>query len=505
MRFYLLIFLSLAANQSFAQKLIPIKIDGKWGYKDSIEQNWVIKPQYERALTFAQNGLAVVCPKLETKCGCINTNGKMVIKPDYAINWFMVKKEYLQFNSAGVLFAAKAINKINAVYGAIDEKGKTLIPFTAKSDYQNFHPLANYHAIGFAKNYKDFINEDYKWGIVDSTTKVTVPYLYDHLSKLSATLFQFWQNGKQGVINYKGDTIIPIAFKSITIHKQTIIAKSDNDYSFYTNTGKVLSENSKAIYPLNSDRILSIKDHSFSIYSTSGNHINTLDSFQILDKLLIHNILKNKILVISKNDKIGFTDLEGKIIYQPIFSAVQNAEFGFIVTQNNKKGIIDYSLKMIQNYIYEDILIDGRCKLKNKWGLFSDDAKTLKIEAKFDELLSISHFSNYEFEHIYLFASKNDRHYVLSKIDYSLISLNNQIKSIIFSYLNDKIIYFVASNGGNYIILNAKGEIIINSNLTSYTSDFDKFERFINDHFIFFDEKNKKYWIDWRNKKVVNL
>src|SRR6218665_2038281 len=81
--FLLLVFLSSSCTSETL--LVPVKIDGKWGYIDK-NGKITIKPQFDEAQWF-QEGLASV--KLDGKWGYIDKTGKMAIKPQFEdAQWF---------------------------------------------------------------------------------------------------------------------------------------------------------------------------------------------------------------------------------------------------------------------------------------------------------------------------------------------------------------------------------------------------------------------------------
>lgn len=161
----------LTPNISFAQTVLePRKdADGKWGY--SVNDQWVIQPHFERALTFSEN---VACVRLNNKYGFINSAGEVVIP--------------YRFDAVFSFSEGMAAVSVNDKWGYINHSGVSVIPYrfdNAKSFSEGYAPVC--------------VNG--KWGFVDREGKCQIPYKYDNLNCFSEGLAAAEYQGEWGFID----------------------------------------------------------------------------------------------------------------------------------------------------------------------------------------------------------------------------------------------------------------------------------------------------------------
>ncbi len=155
-------------------KIVPKQdFGGKWGYcKDD---QWVINPKYERAMSFS-DGLAVV--KLNGKFGCIDIAGETMIPYRYDMIYSFAE--------------GLAAVKTNGKWGFIDKSGASVIPYRfddAKSFSEGMAPV--------------LFNG--KWGFIDRNGKSILPYKYDSANSFSEGLANVQISGKWGFIDITGN------------------------------------------------------------------------------------------------------------------------------------------------------------------------------------------------------------------------------------------------------------------------------------------------------------
>lgn len=151
-------------------KIVPKQgIDGKWGYcKDD---QWVINPKYERAMSFSE-GLAVV--KLDGKFGCIDIAGEVVIP--------------CRFESAYSFSEGLAAVKVNGKYGYINKSGVSVISYRFDE------------ARSFSEG-KAPVLFNGKWGFIDRSGKGMIPYKYDNANPFSDGLANVQLNKVWGFVD----------------------------------------------------------------------------------------------------------------------------------------------------------------------------------------------------------------------------------------------------------------------------------------------------------------
>lgn len=123
------------------------------------------------------------------KVGTMDTTGK-----------FIIPLVYRQIN---LFVNGRALAKKDTLYGFIDEKGNTLIPFQFEEVYGKFeNGLA-----GFRRNGK--------WGYIDTTGKTVIEPMYDQCQPFRANITGVKLNGKWGFINRKGKLVVDYQYESV--------------------------------------------------------------------------------------------------------------------------------------------------------------------------------------------------------------------------------------------------------------------------------------------------
>lgn len=196
----------------------------KWGYIDK-RGKFIIKPFYELALDFQDNGLAIV--QIGNYYGIIDSGGNYIVKPKYnSISEFsegraiVIDDEGFKIiNEKGKELTSKAYNYIGNfkderaqysvvtsndkyIYGYLDRDGKEVIP--AKYEYVNdFNEKKAIVKIGIAQ-----------YALIDINGNILNKYGYEFVGNLSEGLLLFNEKpgGKYGFIDTKGNVIISPRF-----------------------------------------------------------------------------------------------------------------------------------------------------------------------------------------------------------------------------------------------------------------------------------------------------
>ncbi len=164
---------------------------GKWGYVDR-ENKWIIPPQFDRADDFyAPHNVAVV--QKGRRWGYIDTNGAWILPTD----------------KASELTAQESGDQL----GYVNTQGEWVIPPVFKYIY-DFDPQTS---LAFVYACLDSQCDQSGWAFIDITGTLTSP-LFDrdpHFDEDGMAIVQLAENGKEGVINIRGEWIIPATFDSI--------------------------------------------------------------------------------------------------------------------------------------------------------------------------------------------------------------------------------------------------------------------------------------------------
>ncbi|WP_240041286.1 WG repeat-containing protein [Paenibacillus ginsengarvi] len=197
-----------------------------YGYIND-QGNVVIPPQYEYALDFQPNGLAVV--QAGNKQGVINASGRYVVRPVYdSVSSFseglasvIDGQGFRVIDETGRLVTPKAYSFIGTYrdgravfsqtgadgqsrYGYLDREGKEAIP----ARYLEANDFAGGKAVVKVK--------DGEYALIDKDGKSLAVYPYAFVGSMGDGLLAFQKeaNGKYGYIDEKGTVIIPPRFTS---------------------------------------------------------------------------------------------------------------------------------------------------------------------------------------------------------------------------------------------------------------------------------------------------
>lgn len=187
-----------------ANGMIKVKKDGKYGFYNK-KDGLVISIEYEQAYGFTSSNPNESVVQRGNTWGVINTKGETVIPFEYesvsidAPNVYRVKKDGLS--------------------GIIDKSGKTLFPFKYK-DLGAFDK----DGVTFAAN------ESGLYGYVDKEDTIIIPFSYQNARNFDgnyAEVSMGWD--KNGVIDKKGNTVVPLQFNHVHIHWDDIIEVEKDD------------------------------------------------------------------------------------------------------------------------------------------------------------------------------------------------------------------------------------------------------------------------------------
>ncbi|WP_308575635.1 WG repeat-containing protein [uncultured Fusobacterium sp.] len=206
----------------FSEGLAAIEKDRKWGYIDKIGK--VIIPfEYDEANDFSE-GLAVI--EKDRKWGYIDKIGKIqfyidIYDPSYNSVGFMGKFNeglaYLDYD-----FGSHRI--ISNCY--INKNGEEVIDLFA----DNIFPTCSSFNEGLA-----IVLKHDKWGYIDKTGKIVIPFEYDKANDFSGGLAAVEKNGKWGYIDRTGKIVIPFEYDKANDFSEGLAAVEKNGKWDYLN------------------------------------------------------------------------------------------------------------------------------------------------------------------------------------------------------------------------------------------------------------------------------
>ena len=170
--------------RNFKQGFAPVKMGNKWGYINK-QGKWLVKPIFNAAYSFTDDGLAVVVSK--NKRGFINTQGRFIIKPSY---------RRVQRFTEGVAPVSKQKNS----WFFINKKNKSLFA-------EKFSKVRN-----FSEQMTAVMNNQKQWGYINHKGKLIILYEFDKAYDFKEGLALVRKGDKRGFVNKLGEIVIPLIY-----------------------------------------------------------------------------------------------------------------------------------------------------------------------------------------------------------------------------------------------------------------------------------------------------
>jgi hypothetical protein len=355
--------------------LLPLKnLNEKFGFVDTLG-NWVISPQYDDANYFNE-GFAAVCKN--DSCFYIDKEGNKTSNyyfeevENYKDGIAIVKKDniYYLVNRSGQLISKGYqdisesseklfVCKLNNLYGAINAKGETVIPFT-------YNKLGN-----FKNKYAYYLSTNY--GLVDVTNNA-LKAQWDWISDIDTNaIVIIKKNNKFGLMGLDEKIILATEYDYIALCENGIyLLVKNNLYGFYNLTERCYATTVE--YDYNS--------------SYNSNYYTNGKQFKLI-----------------KNDEVALVDANGR--YSINYGTYTNLFFAkcdiIRVQKNNKYGFVDRRLKNITPTVFEKAL-----DFENNLAIVSKESSTLLIDKTGKAIYNIQNGEITRTENNLLMVKKNE-------------------------------------------------------------------------------------------------
>ncbi len=228
--------------------------------------------------------------------------------------------------------------------------------------------------------------------------------------------FAVYTNGKWGVINSKGETIIKPEYEETIIipdnSKEIFLCTYDVNYASGSYKAKAINSKGQEIIT-GYETIIALENHDSNnnlwyekdvlVVSKEGKYgLVDFKGKELLkceyDSIKALNGVKNSILV-EKDEKYGLVDNIGAIIIEPEYKQIKpisdQYENGYIVTNTeNEKGVINRDKTIAVEVKYDDVQAiygNGNYVVKedDKWQIVNSE-KEVYLKDKFDSVKSIN-------------------------------------------------------------------------------------------------------------------
>lgn len=342
----LFLFISTTSKGQGGILLAKVCNDTKCGFIDTLG-NYKIEPKFEDVRDFSE-GLAAV--KHKSKWGFIDTSGNFIIDPVFTI--------VRNFNNG----RAKVF--IDNDWFFIDKKGGMKISgYGAITDFNG----------GYAA-----VRKNSKWGIIDTSGKIIVPIVYNHMKMPVEGKAIIKEAGKYGFINLKNELIIKNKYGQIDQYSEGIAKVwSDEGIGFIDTAGNWIfkiekKENTATTYDVafnisyfKEGRVF-IRGSYYNTYAIFDSIGNKLTSFKYYG---FRPFSEGLAAVEINNSKWGYVDKKGLVITEPIYSDAGDFSYGYAAVLFSTKQL----LSLYSKNIY----------LSKKWGFINKKGE-IKILPKFD-------------------------------------------------------------------------------------------------------------------------
>jgi hypothetical protein len=345
-----------------------------------------------------------------------------------------------------------------------------------------------------------------KYGLASKEAVILLPVAYDSITLntyLKGNSLQIKKNGKWGSIDFEAKPVLPIKFFDVwysdAVNRLSIVKETKDGkpqayfgdkkykrelqrmYVFSTgvigaSTGKMgFIKGGKDVIPFEYD----------SVYTGSPYNVWPKKSKK---NYTVYNTVPNNLIVL-KNNKYGLIDVNGNVLYEPVYDKIEydhmrklytitkdkkqgvyfegskvktdiayddvyNDGAQFVTLKNNKKqGIIDYNGKWILQIEYEKATImgynDGFRIVKDGKAGWTDIKGNVIVQPIYDDIDDIgSHFKN-----VYI-VTKDGKKGAIDK-------QNNVIVPVEFEYLFDRGKYIIAkTNDNKFGVYAADGTVV---------------------------------------------
>ncbi len=278
-----------------------------------------------------------------------------------------IEYQYHYKDGIGYVMAVK-----NDKTGVYNMKGTLILPFEYDKDF-----IAQYSGLGLR------VTKNKKRGLVDPKGNILVPPLYDDIATFDDYTFKglirVISGGKSGVVNLRGDTIIPVQFEWISDYHgmfKVITPNPDRKCGLLDTMGQTLvpieynwirdtdAEVSKLAILIKNDQ-----DYGFyhlkslevlDVQATEFGYIHDEDLLKNPENSSASNLIKIR----NKEGKIGLlNEMSGKLdvpaIYQNIYQQFTlNRLTYYAANRQGKHGIIDADNREILPFVYDSVQFD---------------------------------------------------------------------------------------------------------------------------------------------------
>lgn len=237
-----------------------------------------------------------------------------------------------------------------------------------------------------------------RWGFYDSKY-VYVPFIYDELSKEYSDFMKAKKDGKYGIINKKGETVIPFEYEKLSevLDKET---KKSKGFLLVTKNQLhgVIDKEGKEVFPIQYSKFQPIEEEVYEVGLNGKFGLIRLDGTEITPIIYEEPLfgLVNGFRKIQKDGKVGAINKKGELILPMEYTALRVESWRRFIffSKDEKVGVMDLDLKVILPNEYSNIQSKGKNHIMvskgEKHGLFNQNFEEI-VPCQYSYLDKLSH------------------------------------------------------------------------------------------------------------------
>ena len=403
----LILFLAAVSLCSLANEYEVVEQNGRFGLKNTSTNEWSVKPIFE-AIGWSNGTFNIeeglVGAKLNEKWALYTVNGAKTTQHLYS--------EIVPFVRGTFIASKRDKYSIRVKYGLINNKGKTVIPFEndrlnsfngkliasrttgnfVKSglinyqgkvllpfDYVSIEPISTYRL--------EVKNSELKAALFSIEGEVLSEFDYEKIRPYKVGYFEVTYMGRKGLIDDKGDLIIPPLYKKFELSKGTAKGLPFTQWDAYQNSKFKKSSFFDDFFELSDSRFAINSGNTTAIIGDNEQYFYINENQQIIDSqgglAIIKDLDKGFQGVVTREgkfllninydsiyfsseymaasiDKLGSSDwtifsLEGKQINASSYESIIPYSNKFKATRKGKSGLLNKFGEEISPFLYDEI------------------------------------------------------------------------------------------------------------------------------------------------------
>lgn len=275
-----------------------------------------------------------------------------------------------------------------------------------------------------------------KYGLKNKNNKILVNPIFDKIYKYESTKNRIIAsiNNKNGVIDSKGNIIIPFECNDIDFRENIIVAYTNKKRVVFDFFGNILIDNEYNYIDSLENGFFRVKKNGYyGILSPTGEEI-----FPIEYEDIYYN---GRWFKLKKNGIITYKYHNGQYVFDKEYSNIVPVDNLFKAKKGKKYGLINRYGKIILPFKFEDIgdkYFDNNyiVKINDKWGIYNLLLGNLIEKADYNEIKWISGY-------LYL-VKKNNQKILLNLISKKKIDCSNY--TWVYPYINNNLLRVEESN-----------------------------------------------------------